>query len=219
MVLSLILCFIPLVGAFCIQTFALKMKIPYQLLALLYGLICVLPVSVIQYFLGQFQFFHDNRLVFILLKSILLYGLIEEGMKFAFANLLPSKNQTIKDFLFLSMFMGLSLGCFESVIYYLDHLQKAYLSEATLMLAPIFVRIFTSDLIHAFCAGLLGLFVFEAKEKRIHVSLLIFAVLLHGVYDFFAVWAFWIRYFAIAVVLFAGIECRIKYSMYNSEEK
>ena len=50
------------------------------------------------------------------------------------------------------------------------------------------------------------------------ISCLVVAVLLHGIYDFFAGFSGSLRWFAIAVVLMAMIECRIKYTSLKTEE-
>ncbi|MCF0242395.1 MAG: PrsW family intramembrane metalloprotease [Treponema sp.] len=221
LILPIALCFIPVVICFFIFTFCFKLKILHQLVALVLALICVLPISVVQYFLGMVPFFHSNKLILILVKSILLYGLVEEGMKFGFCNVLPSKNLSLRNFLFLSFFMGMSLGCFESVIYFLDNIQKVSggIGESEIIYPVLFTRMITADLIHAACAGLLGIFIFEAREKNYHILLLIMPVVIHGVYDFFACWNSWLKFFSIAVMLYALIECRVRYSMYNIEEK
>ena len=78
----------------------------------------------------------------------------------------------------------------------------------------------TSDVIHMTCTGLCGLFIYSCRKAPRHTSFLIIAVLLHGVYDFFAGFAGNIRWFSVAVVLMAIAECRIKYtSLQNNEEE
>lgn len=218
-VLPIILCFVPLLVFFALCIFAFKMKAVHLLLAMVLGLLCVLPVSVIQFFAGMAPFFSNRNLIYILLKSFLLYGFIEEICKMGLSFALPHKEYTAFDFLMLSFFFGLSLGCFESVIYFLDHLQKSTAMGGVLLYRPVFVRMFTSDLIHTFCAGILGIFVYEKRRGDIHVSLVVIAVLIHGIYDFFAGFSNSYKYFSIAVILFAALECRTKYSIYNPSEK
>ena len=153
-----------------------------------------------------------------LLKSLLLYGLVEEAIKTLALLPVPHKNESRLNFLLLAFTAGLSLGCFESVVYYFDHLQIANSRGATLLYGQIAVRIFTSDIIHMCCTGLCGLFLFSCRNKPRHISCLITAVILHGVYDFFAGFSGNLRWFSVAVVLMAIAECRIKYiSLHNDE--
>ena len=231
--MGIAICFVPLFLALCIFTFGFKLKITHQLIAVMLGLIAVLPISFIQYFLPELPGAGINPILHTLLKSLLLYGLIEELFKALILFLLPhkmydetpdsseGKNSGLRNFLFLAFVTGLALGCFESVVYYFDHLQLANSRHATLLYGQIAVRIFTSDIIHMMCTGLCGLFIYSCRNKPSHVSFLVVAVLLHGIYDFFAGFSTTsnLRWFSVAVVLMAIIECRVKYTSLKSEEK
>jgi len=181
------------------------------LIAILLGLLAVFPISIIQYVLPPFDLIFQNPVLKILIKSILIYGLIEELVKLIFLFPIPYKNLSELDFLLLTFLMGLTLGCFESVVYFLDHLQLAVSRGATLLLSQIFTRIFTSDMIHMSCTGLCGLFLFSCRNKPSKVSVFLTAVILHGVYDFFAGFQNNLRYFSFVVIILAFIECRNKY--------
>jgi RsiW-degrading membrane proteinase PrsW (M82 family) len=212
--LGIALCFVPLILALCIFTFGFKLKITHQLIAVLLGLLAVLPISFIQYLLPEIPEIGFNPILHTLLKSLLLYGLIEELFKAIILLLLPNKNYDVRNFLLLAFVMGLALGCFESVVYYFDHLQLAHSRGATLLYGQIALRIFTSDIIHMMCTGLGGLFIYSCRNKPSRVSFLIVAVLLHGIYDFFAGFSTSsnLRWFSISVVFMAIIECRVKYT-------
>ena len=219
--MGIALCFVPLILALCIFNFGFKLKITHQLIAVLLGLIAVLPISFIQYLLPEIPEIGFNPILHTLLKSLLLYGLIEELFKAIILLLLPNKNYDVRNFLLLTFVMGLALGCFESVVYYFDHLQLAHSRGATLLYGQIALRIFTSDIIHMMCTGLGGLFIYSCRNKPRRISFLLIAVLLHGVYDFFAGFPtsnnlYW---FSIAVVLMALIECRVKYTSLTNPEK
>jgi len=220
---GLILCFVPLILVVTLFNFAFKLKLLYQLIAVLLGLIAVLPISFIQYFLPELPGIGFSPILHALLKSLLLYGLIEELFKTLILIFLPHKNLTesheARDFLQLAFVAGLALGCFESVVYYFDHLQIANSRGATLLYGQIAVRIMTSDVIHMTCTGLCGLFIYSCRNTPRHTSFLVIAVLLHGIYDFFAGFANNLRWFSVAVVLMAIIECRIKYSALTNPEK
>ena len=211
-ILPVFLCFIPLIAVFLIFLLGFKMRAGQLCVAVLLGLIAVFPISVIQFFLPSVNILTEMPILREILKSLLLYGLIEELLKCVFILPLPKKDKTALEFLFLAFTMGLALGCFESIVYYLDHLQMANNRSATLLYGSIFARIFSSDLIHMTCTGLCGLFIFSIRNKSTHITCLLSAVLLHGIYDFFAGFQNGLRWFAVAAILLAIAECRIKYS-------
>ena len=220
--MGIALCFIPLIIAVAIFAASFKIKILHLLLAVLYGLVAVLPISLIQYFMPSIPGLPMSPVVRALLKSLLLYGFVEEAIKTIALVPVPHKlydNENDRaGFLMLAFTAGLSLGCFESVVYYFDHLQIANSRGATLLYGQIAVRIFTSDIIHMCCTGLCGLFIYSCRNKPSRVSCLVAAVLLHGIYDFFAGFSGGLRWFSVAVVLMAIAECRIKYSSLQNDE-
>ena len=216
--MGIALCFVPLIIAILIFTTAFKIKLLHQLIAVLSGLFAVLPISVIQYFMPALPGLVITPVLRALLKSLLLYGLVEELFKTLLLIPLPHKNASRLDFLLLAFVAGLALGCFESVVYYFDHLQIANSKGATLLYGQIAVRIFTADIIHMTCTGLCGLFIYSCRNAPRKISCLIAAILLHGIYDFFAGFSGSLRWFAIAVVLMAMVECRIKYTSLKTEE-
>lgn len=219
--MGIALCFLPLILAIVIITLGFKIKLTHQLIACLIGLIAVLPISFIQYFLPELPIIEFSPVLRALLKSILLYGLVEELLKMVALFPLPHKEYTALNTMLLAFVMGLALGCFESVVYYFDHLQIANSRGAQLLYGQIALRIFTSDLIHMACTGLSGLFVFTCrdKEQKSKVSFFVAAVMLHGVYDFFAGFSGSIKWFSAVVVLLAIAECRIKYVSLQKNEK
>ena len=209
--MGIILCFLPLIVALVIFTFWVKLNFFHQIVAVLIGLLTVIPISFIQFFLPDIPFLLQFPLWHTLFKSLVIYGFVEELIKMLMTVLLPHKKSSTLQFLFLAFLMGISLGCFESVVYFLDHLQKANAKGAQLLYSQIFMRIFTSDIIHLTCAGLGGLFVVSCRQKKVKVSIFVFSVILHGFYDFFAGFANFFRFFSIIVILLAIAECRIKY--------
>ena len=220
-----ILCFVPLLFAFCLFTFVFKLKISHQLLAILLGLAIVFPISVIQYVVPTTNVFQNMPIVGTMLKSLIIYGLVEELFKtIVLVPVLSTKS--IKEeysaiqLLFLSFLLGLSLACFESLVYLFDRLQIANNKGAQLLYHHIFLRIFTSDLIHMSCAGLCGLFVISKRynNNKSKISYLFLAILLHGIYDFFAGFQNNLKYFSYLVVLLALIECRVKYTALTKKE-
>ena len=216
--MGIALCFVPLILAIVIFSTGFKLKLTHQLIAVLLGLAAVLPISVIQYFMPAIPGLELTPVLYALLKSVFLYGFVEEAFKTLFLIPRPHKNASRLDFLLLAFIAGLALGCFESVVYYFDHIQIANSRGATLLYGQIGVRIFTADIIHMTCTGLCGLFIYSCRNKPRHISCLISAILLHGVYDFFAGFSSGLRWFSIAVVLMAMAECRIKYIALQNDE-
>ena len=137
--MTIALCFLPLILCFVIYTLGFKIKLTNQLIATLLGLIAVFPISVIQYLLPPFTLFEQIPVLNTLLKSIIIYGFIEELIKFLFLIPIPSKNLSEFEYLLLSFMTGLVLGCFESAVYFLDHMQIAASRGAQLLLSQIFV--------------------------------------------------------------------------------
>lgn len=218
LVFPITLCFLPLI--LCIALFCIffHIKLTHQLIAVLLGFAAILPISIIQFFLPIIPIFNGETLVFVLLKSFLMYGLIEELISLLFLFLLPHKDYSLRDFLLLSFVMGLGLAGFESVIYFLDHLQRSNALGGVLMYTPIFRRMFTAQILHTFCAGLIGMFVYQKRKQETFLSLILIPIFLHGLYDFFAGFQNQFWYFSIAVILFTAIECRVKYSILNPSE-
>ena len=223
--MGIVLCFVPLIFAIILIAAVYKLKITHILIAVLLGLAAVLPISIIQYFIPDLSGLFSSPILFSLIQSLVIYGFIEESFKTLLLLPLPHKlydgdeEKGLRNFLLLSFVMGLSLGCFESVVYYFDHLQIANSRGATLLYGQIAVRIFTADVIHMMCTGLCGLFIYTSRNKPARVSCFVTAVLLHGIYDFFAGFSGGLRWFAIAVVLMSIAECRIKYSSLKNIDK
>ena len=220
-----ILCFVPLLFAFCLFTFIFKLKISHQLLAILLGLAIVFPISVIQYVVPTTNIFQNMPIVGTMLKSLIIYGLVEELFKtIVLVPVLSTKTvkeeYSVLQMLFLAFLLGLSLACFESLVYLFDRLQIANNRGAQVLYHLVFLRIFTTDLIHMACAGLCGLFVISKRynNQKLKYSYLFLAILLHGIYDFFAGFQNNLKYFSFLVVLLALIECRVKYTSLTKTE-
>ena len=214
---ALALCFAPLFIIFLpIRRFA-HVGIIAMLYAALLGLLAVAPISILQFYVADISFLQSDHWITQLLRAILFNGLIEEGVKMVVMLLLPSKRLSLGKFFLCACICGMSLGCFESAIYFLQHLQQANTIGAHLIYVQMFERMFTSDAVHALCAGLGGLFIRSVKRMRIDIAAVLFTPLLHGLYDFFALYDDFKR-FSVAAILFLAVQCRISYRM-QSEEK
>lgn len=210
--LGIALCFLPLIISFVLFASIFKIKVTHELIAILLGLAAVFPISVIQYFLPEVPILRTMPILKSLLKSLFIYGLVEEIIKMVLVLPLPHKNYSILHFLLLSFLMGLAVGCFESLVYFLDKLQIANSRGASLLYGQIFVRIISSDLIHMTCTGLGALFITSCRNKPKNFLILLAAISIHGFYDFFAGFHNGLKWFSIPVILLGIVECRIKYS-------
>lgn len=211
--LSIFACFLPLIAGFFLFMLKAKIKPLHLLLAILLGLLAILPGSIIQYFIPENSNLMRYPILYSLLKSLLIYGFLEEFFKAAFIAPLPKKNYSILGFLCLSFTFGLSFCCFESVVYFLDNLQLSINRNGQFLYSLIFSRLITSDIIHTACAGLCGLFIYSCfVMKKFKVGYFIEALILHGLYDFFICFKNGLRWFFIPVLLLSILECRIKYT-------
>lgn len=211
-ILPIILCFIPVVLCFFIFK-KMQIKSLHLGLSILLGLIAVLPISFIQYLIPDPNQIFIDPLVYSILKSLILYGLIEEGIKALLIAPLPGKKEeTPAKFILLAFMFGITVGGFEAVVYYLDKLQRATNRGASILYLQIFLRMFSSYIIHMTCAGLCGLFVYTAAKKETKISILVSAVLIHGLYDFFVAFQNNLKWFAVGVILLAIVQCHSKYT-------
>lgn len=203
LVLSLVFNFIPLLAVFvCFCLLIKNFKIFSALFACLLGMLAVIPISVVQFFLDKTNLFVNRSLFSIFLNDLILTGLVEETFKMLLLFLIPSKKLELPAFFCCAILCGLSLACFENLIYFIGGTWQIEL------------RIFTAMLIHLSCTALSGLFVYSVKNKKILLSPFIWAVALHGIYNYFAGFkrntVFF--YFSFVVILTALVELRLFYS-------
>ncbi len=213
--LALGFCFLPFFGGFLLLLPVFKKNLSAALIASALGLAAVLSISFIQFLLADYLSSAGTVGFSLFWRTLVFNGIAEEGLKALLLAAIPVKRLKIQRFFAAAVLSGLCLGCFESAVYLLRHLQEAHSSGAELLYRLIFLRIFSSDALHAFCAGLGGLFVFGCKTKRIDAAAIIAAMLMHGLYDFFACFDNPVRFFSIAAILFAAVQCRISYRAVN----
>ena len=171
---SILLCFVPLVIVLVLCTVCVKgLKVTNALLAVALGLVVLIPVVLLQALVRPLPIFNSRHLIGVLLTALLFNGIIEEGIKMGGIFLLPSKT-ALPAFLCSAAILGLALGCFEAVVYFIGGQHN------------IVLRLSTAAVIHTICAVLSGLAVWAAKNGRKTILPFIYAVLVHGVYDFFA---------------------------------
>ena len=226
--LPVLVCLLPALVLFFIELFVFKFKPLWLLFVCLMALLAILPVSLVQFgisyipnfisFLRNFIAIPEidyNGLIISLIKSLVVYSLLEEANKCLFMSFIPKKDLALNKILMMGLLFGLVFGCFESVIYFLDHLQMANSRGAEILYSKIFVRIFTADIIHMTCAGVGALFVYKIREKFLF-SYIFAVVMLHGMYDFFAGFNNKLYWFIIPILILSCLECRIKYKNLQS---
>lgn len=202
----------PLVTVFLLLKILVDdISIVKELLACLIGLIAVIPITVLQFFCGELLLFKNNLFLSLLFRAIILYGLIEEGIKGGTLMLFPVKKINGRLMFYYSLLAGLFLGSFESVIYVLNAIQNATSSRGEVLLHLIYLRSFTAMAIHTFCSALLGMFVYGIKNKNVMIGAVLSAVFLHGLYDFFVLMNKPLNYFAFAAIALLLLECRLYY--------
>lgn len=209
---TIILCFIPFCAVFVLFKILIQdFSIVKELYACLIGLIALIPIAIIQFISGNFFLVKNSMFFSLLVRAIILYGIIEEGIKCIVLFLFPTKKSNLKLMFFYSVLAGLFLGSFESVVYVINSVQKASSYGGEVLLNMIYLRTFTSIVIHTFASGLLGIFVYSVKNKKIYWKALIYPIFLHGVYDFFVLMQVPLNLFSYIAILLLLIECRVSY--------
>ena len=207
------LAFVPPVICFVLfSLFVRGQKIRYCAWSCVVGLVTVIPTAFVQYFvLRKIPVFVSSTVMSLLVTAVIFNGLIEESLKMIFMLLLPQKKLTEAAFFTCALLCGLTLGCFESLIYMTNRMQGVFSGADRAVFELLLKRMFTAVFIHTFCAGLSGLYIWTFKRKASRVQPFVYAVLLHGVYNFFAGFESFFYWFSIVAILFAALECRIWY--------
>ena len=170
----------------------------HLLLALLLGFISIIPVTIIQYLLMNLPIFTSQNLLSVLVITFIFNGLIEESLKMTTCFCLPFKKMDFSSFLVCGILIGCAFGSFENIVYLLTGTKN------------ISLRFFTSLILHCCCSGLSAIYVWSFKNKTPYLSCFIMAVLLHGVYNFFASSEkFW--WFSIITIIYGFVRLKFSY--------
>lgn len=207
------LAFVPLAAFFIIfKLFVSGMKFSFLFLSCLIGLLAILPAAFVQLYFRDAKIFNVNTMFNVLVTSILLWGLTEEFVKMFFLNFIGVKNKELHVYFVCCLMAGLTFGTLESVVYLINHIDTAQetlgVSQAIGFLCR---RMVSAVLIHTACAGLSGLFIWKYRSKNFGPGPFIFAVILHGIYNFFAAFNGTFYYFSYVAIAMAILECRIYY--------
>jgi RsiW-degrading membrane proteinase PrsW (M82 family) len=161
------------------------------------------PITVLQVIFARFPVFNDRRLVALLATALLFHGLVEESIKMLSLFLIriggkgreADKSRGV--FMFLGALQGLTLGCFETLVYFITGHSN------------ILLRLCTAMLIHTACAALSSLTVWSCKQGERRIAPFISAGLVHGTYNFFSFFPPPLRWFSLAAILLGAIQCRV----------
>jgi RsiW-degrading membrane proteinase PrsW (M82 family) len=195
----ILICTIPLAALFvCMAILVEGFSVRRGIFSVLLGILCVAPILLLLEFFDSFP--SAKSLAGIFFRSVVISGLIEESAKALTMISIPYRKNTLKTFFCYAVLTGASLGCFETLIYSVGYEKFEF-------------RILTAVVLHASCAGLSGIFVWSAKGGRAKIFCFVLAVVLHGIYNYFAGFRrgsffFW---FSFVVVLISVVECRIRY--------
>ena len=197
-----------------------ELKIRYCLIAGLLALVTVIPTSLIQFYVLSLPVFTGYTFASVMITAILFNGLIEETMKMLFLCLLPQKKQILSTFFCCVVLYGLTVGGFESVIYIIKKFQEIQGQGGKEIVVRLLIdRIFTAQAIHLFCALLSSLYIWNFRRHKKNIMPFVYAVLLHGIYNFFASFNSMYHWLAVIAILFAAVECRIFYIASSQSEK
>ncbi|MBP3771690.1 MAG: PrsW family intramembrane metalloprotease [Treponema sp.] len=205
--------FIPALLFFALAVILNKnLKIRYCLLSGLLALLTVIPTSLIQYYVLELPIFTAYTFIAVMITAILFKGLIEEAMKMLFLCLIPQKKQILSAFFCCVILYGLTVGGFESVIYVIKKFQEIQGQGGKEIVVQLLLkRIFSAQAIHVFCAALSGLYIWNFRRHKKNIMPFIYAVILHGIYNFFVSFSSAYHWLAIIAILFAAVESRIFY--------
>jgi len=195
---SIGICLVPLFLTCIVFLILLKKLSPlHMFLALGLGLLAIIPVTLLQFFLMNLPIFTSQTLLSVLVITFIYNGLIEESTKMTLGLLLPAKKMDFNSFVACGFLIGCAFGSFENVVYLI-----AGTKDITL-------RFFTSLIIHSCCSGLSAIYIWSFRQRKTKISCFILAILLHGLYNFFASSErFW--WFSIVALIYAAV--RLKFS-------
>jgi len=205
---TIAICLIPLIASYIVMLMMVTGFCWWKgIIACLCGMFAVALVAILQVFVDFSSMLNLNTLIGILLGTLLVNGLVEEGFKALVLFALPGKKHPEREFFSYGILSGLTFACFETILYF-------FVGSETVTL-----RFVSAVIIHASCAGLGSLTVYGFKTRKPYFFPLILAILLHGLYDYFALMPGFLGWVKYAVVFVSLIECGVRYSKLKEMEK
>lgn len=202
---SIGICLVPLfllslVFLLCIK----KLSSLHLLFSIFLGFLAIIPVTVIQFFLMKLPIFTAENLLSLFVITFVFNGLIEESLKMTSGFFLPFKKMTFGSFVACGIIIGCAFGTFENIVYLVSGAKN------------ISVRFFTSLVLHCCCAGLSAIYIWTFKKKNPKIFCFILAVLLHGLYNFFAgSEKFW--WLSIITIIYAFVKLKFSFDKVYQE--
>jgi RsiW-degrading membrane proteinase PrsW (M82 family) len=140
------------------------------------GFLSVIPAAAIELVLSLF--IPNNRLLEILYTSFIMAAIVEEGVKFGVVRLFiydHPKFDEISDGIIYTIIASLGFAFLENIIYEVAH-RGAWI-----------IRGFTAVPLHGVASGIMGYYIGLSKFRNQNFMFkgFIYAVLIHGLYDFF----------------------------------
>lgn len=220
-----VLSFLPTIFVFVLfAAFVPEFRIRAGLFACVAGIVAVFPASLIQFVVFMIPFFNVTTFYSLFFSALIVNGLVEESVKGVLVYFIPRKNLNLLTFFCCCVLFGLAAGSFESVIYVIRKISGENLPGlmasigANAVFRMVMARIFSAQLIHAFCTGLLGFTIFTFVNRPLYIMPFVYAVLVHGLFNFFISFSSTYKFLAIIAILFAAVECRIWYKNLKENE-
>ncbi len=200
--ISLAICFIPLLLAIILCIVFIKdFKVIFALSSVFFGFIAIVLIIVVRTIVSDvssiFSFSLEGLIGIVI--STIFFAFVEESVKMLLIPLFPKKIATLKNFMFACLIFGCTVGCVETLMY----LVTGFSGTIT--------RLFTAVVIHTLCALLSGYYVWALKNKVRYIGPFLMSILLHSLYNYFIAQVSPLRWFAVVILLFALLRCRVNY--------
>ena len=151
----------------------------------LLGIVSTIPIIIIEIILSEFnKLILADTIQFFAFKAFIVAGFSEEYLKFLVVRIYPYRKKyfdEVMDGIVYTVVASLGFACLENVIYVING-----------GILTAIIRAFTAIPLHALAAGIMGYYIGEGKfasdkkiRNRFFIQGLIWAILIHGLYDFF----------------------------------
>ncbi|MEW5816778.1 MAG: PrsW family intramembrane metalloprotease [Spirochaetota bacterium] len=181
-------------------------KEPPKLVWKIFGLGClaVIPAAVLELIIGLFAEFFTG-ITFLAVRAFVIAGLVEELMKLLVVLLFVYKKDDfdeVTDGMVYAISAGLGFAFLENIMY-------SFGPPLALI-----VRGITAVPLHAIASGIMGYYIGLSKFKtqRLYKTGLLYAVLIHGTYDFLLFTGTWLSLIVIPLLIGSG---KILFNLYG----
>ena len=208
--IAIAVCFIPLLlGIIIAHIFIKDCKITHSLIAIVLGFLAIFLIilvrTLVNDIIGLITPSKLNMFLALIISAI-FFAFLEESVKMLFCTLLPKAKITLKAFVINCIIFGASIGCFETVMYLVTGYNTL-------------IRLFTAVIIHIACAVLSGYFIWAIYTKIKFARVFFFAILMHGLYNFFAGQNNELAWISFVIILFTVHKARLYYYVVKEKVK